>query len=84
MEILQDLDEGIFETWDLEAIFDTANKTDRTDVNTNILEQFTDKGCGDMKWAAYRVFGTAYLVGFQSTWEDLPKGRHLLVLSQTQ
>lgn len=50
MEILQDLDEGIFETWDLEAIFDTANKTDRTDVNTNILEQFTDKG-----WSGFRV-----------------------------
>jgi hypothetical protein len=46
MEILQDLDECVFETRNLEAVFDTANETDGTDFNANVLEQSTDECCG--------------------------------------
>ena len=46
MEILQDLDERVFKARNLETVFDTANETDGTDFNTNILKQSTNEGCG--------------------------------------
>jgi hypothetical protein len=45
VEILQDLDECVFKTRNFEAIFYTANETDGTDFNANILKQSTDEGC---------------------------------------
>jgi hypothetical protein len=43
VEVLQDLDERDFETWDLESVLDATNQSDRIDLCSDVLEQSTDE-----------------------------------------
>jgi hypothetical protein len=44
MEVLQDLDDSFFETWDLETIFDAEDKTDGVYLRAHVFEQATNEG----------------------------------------
>jgi hypothetical protein len=49
VEILKNLDQGHFKSWDLQSVFDTANQTKGTDFRTDVLEQPTDECCGEVR-----------------------------------
>jgi hypothetical protein len=55
MEILQNLDDSFFETWNLETVLDAANQTDRIYIGAHVFEQTTDKRCTGVDIRIWRL-----------------------------